>query len=245
MCVSLHRKQHYANRKSKSDSKSDKATNAILRSIQKLSYVFQNVEPLPEPTVGLTHVRRSILKTSDNRSPKGHLKLRYTKQQKMSTNIGNNWNHICALSRVVLHIVAANAPTFADRDPNDMLWAEVMVRKKNMVVGLTVVQNSRNVATKDTVSSPNTEWRVGYLSRPSTQTKDNLLWILVPPCTLGNRQSVSTSHDSDHGDWADRHNRGGHSLREGIGHVRHCPTSGRLSSRVASGKTLRRKWVFI
>ena len=48
------------NESQNSDSKSDKATNAILRSIQKLSCVCQNVEPLPEAN-GWTHARETVL----------------------------------------------------------------------------------------------------------------------------------------------------------------------------------------
>ena len=40
---------------------------------------------------------------------------------------------------------------------------------------------------------------------------------------IGNCDGVTTAHDCDHGEWVDRHNRGGHSQRERCGHVRHGP----------------------
>ena len=52
---------------------------------------------------------------------------------------------------------------------------------------------------------------------------------------IWNNQSVSTSHDSDHGEWVDRHKRGGCSLRETLGHVRHGLTPWGHSSGIVSG----------
>ena len=46
----------------KRDSKADKATIALVRSIQKLGCVSRRIESLPEPEVGPTNARLSILK---------------------------------------------------------------------------------------------------------------------------------------------------------------------------------------
>ena len=63
-------------KKTKTDSEADKATVTVVRNIQNSACESQDIEPLPEPAVGLTKVRRSIVKNSGNRPPRTHLSLR-------------------------------------------------------------------------------------------------------------------------------------------------------------------------
>ena len=99
-------------------------------------------------------------------------------------------------------------------------------------MGEEVVQNSRNVPG---------EWRyilqtevgVGSSIHLNRQCRRNhVYWWFWCICgydeqdgfitrRIGTRQSVSTPHDCGHGVWVDRHHRGGHCLRERLGHVPH------------------------
>ena len=112
-CASLHSDNNEApTKKSKKDQRSGKATIAIFHNNQKLGCASQDDE-LPEQTVGPSNVRQSIPK-SGKRSPRAHLSLKYTKT--------SAW--------VDRNIINPNAPTLADRDPNNTLWAEDGARKK-------------------------------------------------------------------------------------------------------------------
>ena len=90
------------NRKTKRNSKADKATIAIVRSIQKLGCASHDVEALPEPAIGPTNVRRSLLKKSGKSSARTHRSLK--------GGATNRWG--------------SNAPTFAERDPTYTFFAE-------------------------------------------------------------------------------------------------------------------------
>ena len=87
---------------------------------------------------------------------------------------------------------------------------------------------------EDTFISPTMEWRVASVSTVNIGEREFLVHsgaivhivskVDLTREDLENRRSVSISDDCDHGEWVDRHTRGGHSLRERFGHDRHCPT---------------------
>ena len=177
MCVSSLRQQRSAKRKVETDSKSDKATVAIVRSAQKLGCVSQDVE-LPEPTVELANVRRSILKKSGKRSPRAHLELKYTKTAEQFIKLREQ----VGPSLGVIQGGAAHHPTFAYRNPTYMLWAEYDERKSawQWPKQLYILRGTC-LESEATFFSP--KWNEDqHLSRPSMQMKDSLLWILVPLC---------------------------------------------------------------
>ena len=77
VCFLIHMLKRQA-RSRKSTRNLKNTTIAIVSSNQKSGCASQNVE-LPEQTVGLTNENRSILKETGKRSPRAHLKLKYTK----------------------------------------------------------------------------------------------------------------------------------------------------------------------
>ena len=81
-----------------------------------------------------------------------------------------------------------------------------------------------------------------YLNRQSHETA--FLVDYRASMHMMSKTDMAPEDDYDHGQWVDRLNRGGHSLRGRFGHVSHGPTSGRHSIGFVSGKTLRRKWVW-
>ena len=148
----------------------------------------------------------------------------------------------------------SNAPTFADRDPNKTLFAENDVRITAWQWSNILYRIRRAVLENEaTFLKPKTEYGVRQ-PQPSIQTTI-FCWILCICANdeqkqsvtrgIGHSQSVTILRDCHHGEWVDRHNRGGCSLRERFGDVRHSPTSWNHSNGTLSGKTLRRIWIFI
>ena len=158
-------------KKTKIDSNADKATLANVRSFQKFGCVSQDLESLPQPSVGPTNVRRSILKKSSKISRRAHLKLRYN-------------------TKTAEHFIK--------------------LRPKSCVE-----------FAEHTFFSPKMEWRVS--SHLDHQTRRKRIYcgfrclhahdeqVGIDNQKNGNSQSVSTSHDCDHGERVDGHYRGGHS----------------------------------
>ena len=101
MCGFLHSDNSAASsKKSKTDSKSEKGTIALIRGDQNMRCVSQ-VELL-EQTLRPTYVRRSILEKIFERI----LNSNTRKLQKKSPNIGNKWDHLWKMSRVDQNIIA-------------------------------------------------------------------------------------------------------------------------------------------
>ena len=96
-------------------------------------------------TIG--NVRRSILKKSGKGPRRAHLELNYTKTAEGFINIREQQGPSLGVIQGgrLLHHRSANAPAFADRDPNYTLWAEDDARKAAWQRAKTVVQNSRNI----------------------------------------------------------------------------------------------------
>ena len=109
--------------------KGQKGIRNQTKQLLRLYAVFRSwvvcLRTLPEPTVGPTHVRRSILKECGKRSPRAHLKQRYTETAEHFINIREQLGpSLGVIQGGAPHHRSPNAPTLADRDPNYTLWAE-------------------------------------------------------------------------------------------------------------------------
>ena len=125
VCVSLHSDNNETpSKKSKMDQDSAKAIIAIVCSNQKLGCVSQDGS-LPEPTVGLTDVRRSTLKKNGKWSPRTHLELKFSKTADRFINIREQmWTSLGVFQGGHKHPRNPNGLTFEIRDPNHTLGAE-------------------------------------------------------------------------------------------------------------------------
>ena len=115
--------------KKNTNSKADKSTLAIVRSIQKFGCVSLVAESLPEPKVGLAKVRRFILK-SGKRSPRAQNKIH--KNCRTVLKFREQLRPSLGGIQVVGH---SNAPTFCRK----------RCKKISLAVGHQVVHNSRNI----------------------------------------------------------------------------------------------------
>ena len=216
--------------KTKRNSRADKATSAMVRSIHKLGCVSQDIESPPEPGVGHTNVRRSNKKKSGKKSQRTHLSLRCTRTAESFINI-------------------TAAPTRL------LLQTEIQIirrgcKKNNLGMGQPVNHNPRNIPGEQRyiLLTKNGIGNSIYLERQPRQ-KENLWWtsvhmmskmeltpeeletINVSPTTVNTTNgSIDTTEEA--------------TVHESFGHVHHCTAPRKHSISLIHVKSLRRRWVF-
>ena len=179
-----------------------KATLAIVRSNQQLCFVSQDVE-LPEQPVGLTNVRRSILKKSCKRSPRAYLELKHTKTAYRFVEIREE------LSRVDWNIIGTPTRQILRTEMQTTRGGKMM-QEKQLGTGPNSRTEFAELTWRTKLNSSNQRWNSEWhLPQPSVQTRDSLLFILehslskmaLSPEELHTVIVSRPFHDCHHGEW--------------------------------------------
>ena len=149
-------------------------------------YVSQDFE-LPEQTVGTSSARRSVLNKSGKRSPRAHLDIKIEKIAERFIKIREQLGPSLGVVQVRPNYHRNSiAPTFADGDPKNTLWAQDGERGSLAQLG-NKPQNCRHFAErtwKTKLHSSNQRWNEEqHQPQPSVLTMESLWMILVHPCT--------------------------------------------------------------
>ena len=185
---------------------------AIGRSDQKLRCVSQDVE-LPEQTVGLTTESRSIPKRNGKRSPRAHLELEYTKTaESHKSTFGNNCTISASYPGWLKNHRNPNARTFEAEIQTTRFGSRIWCKKSRLELGQACVQTSRTLFGERSCILQ-TKVGMGNIIHLNRQSRRKVLYCSFWSVSandeqdglvsrrIGNCQSLTTSHNSDHSEW--------------------------------------------
>ena len=187
VCVFPHPHAEAPSKKSKKYQKFEKHDNSYCKQQSEMGCASQNVE-LPEQTVGLTNENRSILKETGKRSPRAHLKLKYTRPRTDFSNFGNSWDHLGQLTSSK----SRRSNVWEQRSKQHVV-ARRWCKKSSLAKSQGAVQNSRNVP-GERIYFLRAEVRMGSsINRNRQSWRESSLLILVHLCIWWARSRLPTT----------------------------------------------------